>query len=81
MEGNIQYVVKQVSNLDGKNADSSKWSSTLRVSLSLYSKLSFEIVQGSEWPSDFDNDQATSREGCDNANHICTASSTSSHPA
>ena len=48
MEGNVQHVVKQVSKLDGKNADDFlKWSSKLRVSLSLYSKPIFEIVQGS----------------------------------
>ena len=38
MEGNVQHVVKQVSKLDGKNADDFlEWSSKLRVSLSLYS--------------------------------------------
>ena len=39
MEGNVQYVVKQVSKFDGKNTDDFlEWSSKLRVSLSLYSK-------------------------------------------
>ena len=47
MEGNIQHVVKQVSKFDGKNAnDFLEWSSKLRISLSLYSKPIFEIVQG-----------------------------------
>ena len=41
----------------------------LLVSLSLYSKPIFEIVQGSQGPSDMDNDQATAREGWDDANH------------
>ena len=64
MEGNAQHVVKQVSKLDGKNADDFlQWSSKLRASLSLYSKPIFEIVQGSQRPSDLDNDQATAREG------------------
>ena len=48
MEGNVHHVVKQVSKFDGKSTDGFlEWSSTLRVSLSLYSKPIFEIVQGS----------------------------------
>ena len=39
------------------------------ASLSLYSKPIFEIVQGLQRPSDLDNDQATAREGWDDANH------------
>ena len=70
MEDNVQHVVKQVSKLDGENADNFlERSSELRVSLSLYSKLIFEIVQGSQRPSDLDNDQATARKSWDNANH------------
>ena len=70
MEGNVQHVVKQVSKFDGKNADNFlEWSSKLRASLSPYSKPIFEIVQGSQRPSDLDNDQATAREGWDYANH------------
>ena len=70
MEGNVQHVVKQVSKFDGKNADDFlKWSSKLRVSLSLYSKPIFEIVQGLQRPSDLDNDQVTARESWDDANH------------
>ena len=70
MEGNVQHVVKQVSKFDGKNADDfPEWSSKLCVSLSLYSKLIFEIVQGSQRPSGLDNDQVTAREGWDDANH------------
>ena len=70
MEGSVQHVVKQVLKLDGKNADDFlKWSYNFRVSLSLYSKLVFEIVQGSQRPSDLDNDQATARKGWDDANH------------
>ena len=70
MEGNVQHVVKQVSKFDGKNADDFlEWSSKLRVSLSLYSKPIFEIVQGSQRPSGLDNDQVTAREGWDDANH------------
>ena len=70
MEGNIQHVEKQVSKFDGKNTDDFlEWSSKLRVNLSLYSKPIFEIVQGSQRPSDLDNDQATAREGWDDANH------------
>ena len=70
MEGNVQYVAKQVSKFDGKNADYFReWCSKLRVSLSLYSKPIFEVVQVSQRPSDLDNDQATAREGWDDANH------------
>ena len=70
MEGNVQHVVKQASKLDGKNADGFlEWSSKLRVSLSLYRKSIFEIVQGSQRPSGLDNDQVTAHEGRDDANH------------
>ena len=70
MEGTVQHVVKQVSKFDGKNAeDFLEWSSKLRVSLSLYSKPIFEIVQGSQRPSGLGNDQVTAREGWDDANH------------
>ena len=70
MEGNVQHVVKQVSEFDGKNADDFlEWSSRLPVSLSLYSKQIFEIVQGSQRPSGLDNDQVTAREGWGTANH------------
>ena len=69
MEGDVQHVVKQVSTFDGKNADDFlEWFSKLRVSLSLCNKPIFEIVQGSQRPSDLDNDQATAREGWDDAN-------------
>ena len=38
-----------------------------------YSKLIFEIVQGSQRSSDLDNDQATVRKGWDDANHhLCS---------
>ena len=74
-------MVKQVSDFDGKNADDVlEWSSKLRVSLSLYSKL-IEIVQGSKRSSNLANDQATARGGWDDAIIICTASYTSRHPA
>ena len=64
MEGNVQYVVKQVSKYDGKNADYFwEWYFKLRASLSLYSKLIFEVVQRLQRPSDLDNGQATAREG------------------
>ena len=70
MEGNVQYVVKQVSKFDGKNADYFReWYFKLRVSLSLYSKSIFEVVQRLQRPSDLDNDQAPAREGWDDANH------------
>ena len=63
MEGNVQHVVKQVSKFDGKNADDFlEWCSKLRVSLSLYNKPIYEIVQGSQRPSGLDNDQVTARE-------------------
>ena len=84
MERNVQHVVKQVSKFDGKNADDFlEWSSKLRVSLSLYSKPIFEIVQGSQRPSGFDNDQVTAREGWDDANHnlFSTLYFTTSGPA
>ena len=68
--GKVQHLVKQLSKFDGKNADNFlEWSSKLRVSLSLYSKLIFEIVQGSERPSDLNDDQTAAREGWDNTNH------------
>ena len=61
---------EQVLKFDGKNADGFlEWSSKLRVSLSLYSKPTFEIVQGSQRPSDLDNDQVTARESWDDVNH------------
>ena len=70
MEGNVQYVVKQVSTFDGNNADYFReWHSKLRANLSLYSKPIFEVVQRLQRPSDLDNDQATTREGWDDANH------------
>ena len=70
MEGNAHHVVKQVSKFDGKNADGFlEWSSKPCVSLPLYSKPIFKIVQGSQRPSDLDNDQASTREGWNNANH------------
>ena len=70
MEGNVQRVVKQVSKFDGKNADDFlERSSKLRVSLSLYSKPIFEIVQGSQRPQGLDNDQVTARESWYDANH------------
>ena len=63
MEGNVQHVVEQVSNFDGKNADDFlEWSYKLRVSLSLYRKPIFEIGQGSQRPSGLDSDQVTARE-------------------
>ena len=70
MEGNVQQVVKQVSKFDGKNADDFlKWYSKLRISLSLYSKFIFKIVQGSQRPPNLDNDQATARTVRDDASH------------
>ena len=70
MEGNVQHVVKQVSKFDGKKAkDFLEWSYKLRISLSLYSKPIFEIVQGLQRPSDLDNNQATSRDCWDDAYH------------
>ena len=62
-------MVKQVSNFDGNNADDFlEWSSKLRVSLPFYSKPIFKIVQGSQRPSYFDNNQATAREDWDDGN-------------
>ena len=57
MESNVQHALKQVSKFDGKNAENFlEWSFKLRVSLSLYSKPIFKIVQGSQRPSGLDND-------------------------
>ena len=76
MEGNVQHAMKKVSKFDRKNADGVlEWPSKLRVSLSLYNKSIFEIVQGTERPPDFDNDQATACEGWDDANNTCSSSS------
>ena len=70
MEGNVQHVVKQASKFDDNNADDVlEWSSKIRVSLPLYSKTIFEIVQGSQRPSRLDNDQVTVCEGWDDASH------------
>ena len=70
MEGNVQHMVKQVSKFDGKNVDDVlARSSKLHVSILLYSKPIFEIVQGSQRQSGLDNDQVTAREGWDDANH------------
>ena len=46
-----------------------EWPSKLRVNPSLYSKPIFEIVPGLQRSSGLDNDQATTREGWDGANH------------
>ena len=70
MEDNVHPVVKQITNADGKNTDDFlEWSSKPRVSLSLCSKSVFEIIQGSQRPSDLDNDQVTIRKGWDDADH------------
>ena len=62
--------MKQVSKFDCKNSDDFlEWSSKLRVSLSLYSKPIFEIVQRSQRPSDLDNDKVAARESWDDAKH------------
>ena len=82
MEGNVQHVVKPVSKFVGKNADDFlEWSFKLRVSLSLYSKPIFEIVQESQRPSDLNNDQVIAHEGWDDTILICSASFTSRYPA
>ena len=74
MDGNVQQVVKQASTFDETNADDVlEWSSKLRVSLSLYNKLIFKIVQGSQRPSELDNNQVSTCEIWDYANHNCTA--------
>ena len=55
---------------DGKNAENFlERSSKLRVSLSLYNKSIFEIIQGSKRPSYLDNEQVTVREGWVDADH------------
>ena len=70
MAGNVQHVGKQVSKFDGENADDFlEWSSKLRVSLSLYSKPIFEIVQGSQRPSGLNSDQMTARDDWDDGNY------------
>ena len=70
METNVQHVVKQVSNFDGKNADDFlECSSKLHVSRSPYSKLIVDIAQGSKRSSKLYNDQATTRKGWDGANN------------
>ena len=62
-------MVKQVFTFDGKKADDVlEWSFKLRVSLSLYHKSTFNIVQGSQRPSELDDDQVTACEAWDNAN-------------
>ena len=57
MEGNVQHMVKQVLNFDGKNADNFlEWYFKLRVNLSLYSKTIVEIVQRPQRPTDSNNE-------------------------
>ena len=56
-------MVKKISEFDGKNVDNVlEWLSKLRVNLLLYSKFIFDIIQGSQRPSELDNDQAIARE-------------------
>ena len=82
MEDNVQHVVKQVSQFDVKNVDDFlEWFFKLRVSLSLYSKPIFEIVQRSQRPSRLDNDQVIAREGWMMQIIICSAFYTLRHPA
>ena len=83
MEGNIQHMVKQVSKIDVKNADDFlELFFKLCVSLLGYSKSIFEIVQGSQRPSDLDKDQATAVAEVGKMPIIkCTVSSTLRHPA
>ena len=82
MEGSVQQMVKQVFTFDGKKAgDFLEWSFMLRVSLSLYHKSTFNIVQGSQRPSELDNDQVTAREAWDDANQTFTSSFSSLHLA
>ena len=61
--GNTLYVVlKQISKLDGTKTDEFfEWSSNLRVSLNIYIKKIFNIIQGQERPSQTDDGQAASR--------------------
>lgn len=62
MECNVKRLVKQASKFGGKNEDDFlKQYSKLRVSLSVYSKLIFKIVQGSQQPSYFDNNLVLSQ--------------------
>ena len=61
---------KRISTFNGKKADDilEKFSK-LRVSLSPYNKSILNIVQGSQWPSELDKDQAITREAWDDTNH------------
>ena len=71
MRNSVQHVVKQVAKFDGKNTDDClEWLFELRVSLSLYRKLVFEFILGSQRLSGLDNDQLTICKGCRNAKHI-----------
>ena len=70
MEGNVQQVMNQVSTFYDKNADDFvEWSSKLRISLPLYSKLTFKIVQGRQRPSELNDDQVTAYEAWEDADH------------
>ena len=74
-------MMKQVSKFDGKNADDFlECSSKFRVSLSLYKKSIFKILQGSQRPSELENDQATAHKVCNDANHNLNILLTTLHP-
>ena len=71
MGNSVQHVGKQVPKFDGQNADDFlEWLFKLRVSLSLYPKLVFEIVQGSQRLSGLGNDLLTACKDWDDAKHI-----------
>ena len=65
----LHVVLKQLSKFDGKRADNFlEWSPKLRVSLSIYNRAIFNILQGQERPSETDDSQATARTAWDAAN-------------
>ena len=63
-------MVQQASEFDGKKADDIlEWPSKLHVSLSLYHKSIFNIVQGFQRSSELENDKVTARDALDKKTH------------
>ena len=49
---NVQVIVKNVYTFDGKNAaDFNEWNEKIRVSLNIYDKATFRVLQGAPVPS------------------------------
>ena len=59
---NFHVTVKQITKFYGKRANELlEWDPNLRASLSVYIKTIFNVLQGQEWPSEFDVVEETPR--------------------